>query len=90
MRDRTAALKSYAETYSLSSIDVDTIEGEENQNSSLDISTSFTFRALDDANRELTIRKHDVGTVGYFPIHFHGMDAFCYRRRRRRFRSRKR
>ena len=58
MRDRAAALKSYAETYSLSSIDVDTREGEENQNSSLDISTSFTFRALDDANRELTIREN--------------------------------
>ena len=69
MRDRAAALKSYAETYSLSSIDVDTREGEENQNSSLDISTSL-LSALDDANRELTIRENaweQLDTFNPFP-----------------------
>ena len=54
MRDRATALKSYAETYSLSSVDIDARDSMEEANSA---SNAFTFRSLDDANRELTIRE---------------------------------
>ena len=57
MRDRAAALKSYAETYSLSSVESDARDGVEGENIASNVSSAFNFRALDDANRELTIRE---------------------------------
>ena len=51
MRDRAAALKSYAETYSLSTSTAKIASADDHA------ILNFTFQALDDANRELTIRE---------------------------------